>query len=165
MVRVYLEGDTTYENNEMFEVRVEPVAGYNLADGFATVTITNDDAAPTKKSTPTLSPSSTTTFTAEFASSETNVDGTAKKGTFTATVDSVTGAVTFAITGGPKNTSALTIRITCDNSYATVITVPLLDGSGASQTVYPGAGSCTAVLEDPMAIGRSKILGSMIFSL
>ena len=72
----------------------------------------------------------------------------------------------FAVTGGGNKTN-LAVRITCDTGYTTVVTVPLdSNGAGTTATVFPPPGSiCTGVLEDPQAIGRSKILGSLSFTI
>jgi hypothetical protein len=72
--------------------------------------------------------------------------------------------VYFTVTGGGHRTY-LSVRITSDTGYSTVINVPLdATGSGRSATVYPPPGSaCTATLEDPQAIGRSRVLASTSF--
>ena len=167
---VGISGDTTYENSETFWVQITGAGGYNLADGFGLVTVTNDDTAPSKTAAPALSPTSAspTTSTTEFAAPDSTAGSGAtasKKGSFTAVVTPDKG-VYFTVTGGGNRTS-LSVRITCDLGYSTVINVPLdANGAGTSAKVYPPAGSsCTATLEDPMAIGRSKVLGSVAFTI
>ena len=46
LITVYVIGDTTFEPNETFTLQVTSAPGLNLADGFATVTIVNDDLQP-----------------------------------------------------------------------------------------------------------------------
>ena len=66
--------------------------------------------------------------------------------------------------GGHRPT--LQVRIATDTSYETVVSV-LLDTTGkGTVTVYPTrsatqATTCVVTLEDPQAIGRTKILGSL----
>jgi hypothetical protein len=163
-VKVY--GDTLYENTETFWVQLAAIAGYNLADGYGLVTITNDDAAPSKTSTPAISPTSTSaqTSTTTFTSPTSTTSTSSTKGTFTATVRPDKG-VFFTVTGG-GNRTYLSVRISCDNGYATVINVPLdANGNGTSQVVYPPAGNCMATLEDPQGINRSRVLASTTFSI
>jgi hypothetical protein len=46
------------------------------------------------------------------------------------------------------------------------VTIPLdPSGTSTSPPIYPPAGNYVATLEDPQAIGRSKILGSTSFSV
>ena len=145
-----------------FGIRLSPVAGYNLADGWSTVTINNDEAKPKSGSaavSPTSSSALKTTSTFDLV-----VNGTSKKGSFTATITPNNG-VFFSVTGGGNRTS-LSVRITCANGYSTVITVPLdASGAGTTPVVYPGTGACMATLEDLMAIGRSRVLGSVAFTI
>ena len=127
-------GDTVYENNETFGVRLSPVTGYNLADGWSTVTINNDEAKP-KSGSAAISPTSTSALktTSTF---DVVVNGTTKKGSFTATITPNNG-VFFSVTGGGNRTS-LSVRITCANGYSTVITVPLnTSGAGTSASRLP----------------------------
>jgi hypothetical protein len=162
-ITVYVTGDTTYEFTETFGVQILTVATpYNLADGFAQVTITNDDAAPTKTSTQTTSTATVSASTTAFA---TPGSTTGKKGGFTATVSADKGVV-FSVSGG-GNRTALSVRISCDSGYGTVINVPLdSSGAGSSQKVFPPAGSsCTATLEDPQGINRSRVLATTTFAI
>ncbi len=166
-VTVYVTGDTTYENNETFGVQILDAGGYNLADGFATVTVVNDDAKPSKNATAAISPTGTspTTSSTGFASPDSTTTTSLKKGSFSATVTPDKG-VYFNVTGG-GNRTYLSVRITCDSGYSTVINVPLdADGNGTSVTVYPPPGfSCTATLEDQQAIGRSRVLATVTFTI
>ena len=174
-ITVQVSGDVTYEANETFGIQVLSAPGYNVADGFGQVTITNDDAQPAGSTAPATSPTSTSaptssaTFTTppDTATSTTTTTTTTSstKGSFVATVTPDRG-VWFSVTGGGHRTS-LSVRISCDTGYSTVINVPLdANGAGRTSTVYPpGGSSCTATLEDPQAIDRSRVLGSTAFTV
>ena len=92
-VNVTINGDTTIEPNETFNVAVSNVSGATLGDGSAVGTITNDDAAPT----PSLS-------IADVSTSEGN---------------SGTKTLTFTVSLSAAASTAVTYNIATSNGMAT----------------------------------------------
>jgi hypothetical protein len=82
-----------------------------------------------------------------------------------ATIPAANG-VYFKVTNGGGNRGFVSVEVTCDNGYGTVLTV-LADpkSGGTSQTVYPGAGSCVANLEKQMQIGKAHVLATVSFTV
>jgi len=74
--------------------------------------------------------------------------------------------VYFKVTSGGGNRGYVSVEVQCDNGYGTVLNV-LADpkSGGVSQTIYPGAGTCTANLEKQMQIGKAHILGTVTFTV
>jgi len=71
------------------------------------------------------------------------------------------GGVYFTVGGkatGGRDFFAIAVQ--CDNSYATRIFVT---APGDSQTIYPGAGSCTAELQTAQSINRFRTLQTITF--
>jgi hypothetical protein len=82
-----------------------------------------------------------------------------------ATIPAANG-VYFKVTNGGGNRGYVSVEVTCDNGYGTILNV-LADpkSGGTSQTVYPGAGACTANLEKQMAIGKAHVLATVSFTV
>ena len=167
-VTVQVMRDTVFENNEVFGVQILTVAGYTIARDAAIVTITNDDAQPaggTAAVSPAGSGALATTTAFVTPADEGATSDFSKKGSLTITPNQSTGALVISVTGGGHRPT-LQVRIATDTGYETVVSV-LLDATGkGTVTVYPTrsatqATTCVVTLEDPQAIGRTKILGSL----
>ena len=69
----------------------------------------------------------------------------------------------FRVTTGGGNRNFASVIVSCDNGYGTVLTVEVpAKGTGYSQTIYPGAASCTATLAKLMQIGKTHVLAGPI---
>jgi hypothetical protein len=74
--------------------------------------------------------------------------------------------VYFTVSTGGGNRDFASVAVSCDNGYATVLTVEVpAKGTGTSQIIYPPAGACTATLEKLMQIGKAHDLGSVSFTV
>jgi len=85
--------------------------------------------------------------------------------TSAATIPAPNG-VYFNVTNGGGSRGYVSVEVTCDNGYGTLLNV-LADpkSGGTSQTIFPGAGRCTANLEKQMAIGKAHVLGTVTFTV
>ena len=74
-----------------------------------------------------------------------------------------TNGVYFQVTTGGGNRNFASVVVSCNNGYATVLTVEVPPkGTGYSQTVYPPAGTCTATLVKLMQIGKIHTLAGPV---
>jgi hypothetical protein len=74
--------------------------------------------------------------------------------------------VYFLVTSGGGNRDFASVAVSCDDGYATVLTVEVpAKGSGTSQTIHPSVSHCTADLEKQAQIGKAHILGSVSFTV
>src|SRR6478672_7417400 len=68
-----------------------------------------------------------------------------------------TSGVSFTVSTGGGNRDFASVAVSCDNGYATVLTVEVpAKGTGTSQTIYPPAGNCVANLEKLMSITHAR---------
>ncbi|MFT3807559.1 Calx-beta domain-containing protein [Arenimonas sp.] len=118
-VNVTINGDTTVEPNETFNVALSNVSGATLGDGSATGTITNDDTAPT----PSLS-------IADVSTSEGN---------------SGTKTLTFTVSLSSAASTAVTYNIATSNGTATSGS-DYIASSLTGQSIAAGATSKTFVV-------------------
>jgi len=76
------------------------------------------------------------------------------------------GGVSFTVGTGGGQRDFASVAVSCDNGYATVLTVEVpAKGAGTSQVIYPPVGSCTADLEKQMQIGKTRVLASVSFTV
>jgi len=173
-ITVYLVGDTTFEPDEAFTVKLTSWGAFNLADGSGVVTVTNDDPAPltvsvgnatttegnrgtTTVSIPvTLSRASASTVTVVVST----VAGTATAGgDFVATTQTLTFAAgittmnfVVSIVGDTKAepTETFTVQLSSPTGGATIATgtgiVTIIDNDGAMFAAQSSSGADQAPL-------------------
>jgi hypothetical protein len=74
--------------------------------------------------------------------------------------------VYFTVTTGGGNRDFASVAVSCDNGESTVLNVIVpAKGSGNSDVIHPSAGTCTAVVEKQMQIGKARELGTVSFSV
>ncbi len=86
--------------------------------------------------------------------------------TFSPAAPTTTSGVSFTVSTGGGNRDFASVSVSCDNGYATVLTVEVpAKGTGTSQTIYPPAGNCVANLEKLMSITHSRVLATVSFTV
>ncbi|MEO6021102.1 MAG: calcium-binding protein [Knoellia sp.] len=106
-ITVTVLGDVTYEANEQFYVQLMGGADYNVADGYALVTITNDDTAPKS-------------------------GATSAKSTLSAPAESVTTATMSSTATAPAATT--TTKTASTTTTSTFMSTPIMAATGDSST-------------------------------
>jgi hypothetical protein len=82
------------------------------------------------------------------------------------TANQASPGVYFTVTGkasGGRDYFAIAVQ--CDNGYGTRIFVTTENGTGTSQTIFPGPGSCTAELQAAQSINKFRTLETIEFSV
>jgi hypothetical protein len=156
-ITVYLVGDTTYEPNETFSVKLTSWGTFNLADGVGAVTIANDDPVPL-----TVSVGNATTTEGNKGTTTVNVPVTlsrAASSTVTVVVKTIAGT---ALAGGDfvATTQTLTFAagVTTVNFVVSIVgdtkaepvetfTVQLSSPTGGA-SIETGTGTVTIVDND-----------------
>ena len=155
VIPLSIGGDTVYEPNETFTVQITSAPGLNLADGFGTVTIVNDDlGVSVGNATVTEGDSGTSTVTVPVtlmraATTNVTVTVTTAPGTALATGDfaSKTATLTFA----PGVTSMnFTVSIVGDKvkESTETFTVVLSNPTGGGAAIAAGTGTVTIIDND-----------------
>ena len=153
-IQVSITGDTALEGNEAFTVNLSNASGATIADGGATATITNDDAAPvlpslaiadasiTEGNSGTKVMNLTVTLSAAAAGPVTVAYGTATAGSDYA---ATSGTLTFA---AGETSKTVQVSITGDAAVEgnEAFTVNLSNATGA--TIADGSATATITNDD-----------------
>jgi hypothetical protein len=155
LITVYVIGDTTFEPNETFTVQVTSASGLNLADGFATVSIVNDDLQPK------LSAGSATVTEGNSGTATLNIPVTlsnASSSTITVVVTTVAGtakapgdfiSTTATLTFAPGATTAnFSVPIVGDTVAEPTETFTLVLSSPTGATIATGTGTVMIIDND-----------------
>jgi glucose/arabinose dehydrogenase len=143
-ISVPILGDTTVEPDEAFTVTLSGPVGATLADGSATGTLTNDDAAPL----PTLS-------IADVTQAEGNAPGTAL---FTVTLSAPPGATPVTVNYATSDGTAL-----AGQDYTTASGTLSFSGTTVTQTIsVPILGDTTVEPDEAFTVTLSGPVGATL---